>query len=95
MTPQHLYRFELNEIPSVDLTCNQCSSVIRFTLPKNNLPPNMLCAGCGAVFWYEGNTIYPAVQGLIRGLGSYLDREQDQNFKISFSLVSPASSDKG
>jgi hypothetical protein len=95
MTPQYLYRFELNEIPSIDLTCKQCKSVIRLTLPSPNLNSNLQCIGCGKAFWYEGNSIYPLVQALIRNLGLYLEKEQDQSFTVGFSLVSPAPFDKG
>jgi hypothetical protein len=50
----------------------------------------MACMGCGLAFWYEGNSIYPLVQAMIRNLGSYVDRESDQTFTIGFSLVSPS-----
>jgi hypothetical protein len=90
MTPQTLYRFDLSEIPSIDLTCKQCKSVFKITLPRPNLSPTMACMGCGLAFWYEGNSIYPLVQAMIRNLGSYVDRESDQTFTIGFSLVSPS-----
>jgi hypothetical protein len=94
MTPQKLYRFGLNEIPSIDINCKTCHSVIRITIPHNNLAPNLNCAGCGTVFWYEGNTIYPLMQGLLRTLGGYIEREADQKFTVGFSLVYPFSSEK-
>jgi hypothetical protein len=94
MSPQYLYHFELSEIPALEISCNQCKSVIRLTFPQNNLAQTLQCVGCGSLFWVPGNQIHQTMLGLIRTLGAYREQEKAQNFTVGFSLVSPASSGK-
>lgn len=92
MTPQKLYQFVLSEIPFLDFNCKTCKSAIRLTFPIKTLSSNLQCAGCGTPFWYAGNSIYPLMQQLTHTFGAYIEKEADLAFSVSFSLVSPASS---
>ena len=90
MTAQQIVRFDLNEIPALEVRC-KCGSVISLPLNKPTLLTEKLaCAGCNATLWrhseMEHDKVFIYLNQLVRTLSTWREIQPKQ-FSIGFSLV--------
>lgn len=89
MTPQSVWKFDLNEIPALEVRC-KCGAVISLPLSAANLRERLACAGCNETLWgteAEQDKTYLVLKSLIRSLSVWKD-VQTKQFSVGFSLVS-------
>lgn len=89
MTAQKSIQIALDEISAIDLTCNQCGSVIRMTLPKVTLSTAVSCIGCNTQLWlHETDPAYTNLINVLRALSRCKEIAEHSKFKVGFSLIS-------
>jgi len=89
MTPQQIIRFDLNEIPALEVRC-KCGAVISLPLTTRILRERLACAGCNEMLWLgrtEQDKIFLLLQNLISALSMWRELQPSQ-FSVGFSLVS-------
>lgn len=85
MTPQTVIHIDLTEIPSLEITCNACGSVIAVNLPKDNLLHEAKCVGCDTLLWEYQGASHTAINGLMRTLSDW-KKAKGMPFTVGFSL---------
>jgi hypothetical protein len=88
MTPQQLIRFDLNEIPALEVRC-KCGAVISLPLPSRPLRERVACAGCNEMLWLgrpENDKTFLLLQNLIQSMSSWRESQPSQ-FTVGFSIV--------
>ena len=87
MVPMNIEHTDFQEIPAIDITCKNCNSVIRLTLPKDRLTMNLACVGCNTQLWgYEDDEYYLNVLGFLKLLSRYRGHIKESKFTIGFAL---------
>ena len=91
MTPQQIVRFDLREIPSLEVRC-KCGAVISLPLDKpTSLREHLACAGCNETLWkgrMEQDKVFFHLQNLVSAVSLWKEIQPDK-FTVGFSLVSP------
>jgi RNase P subunit RPR2 len=90
MTPQHVVRFDLNEIPALEVRC-KCGAVISLPLTApTSLRERLACAGCNETLWQgrmEDDRVFHHLQNLVSAISMWKELEPKQKFSVGFSLV--------
>lgn len=92
MTPQHVVRFDLNEIPALEVRC-KCGTVISLPFTGRPLRERLTCAGCNEMLWegkMEQDKIFLMLENLVRALSMW--RELQPKFSVGFSIVDTSAS---
>jgi uncharacterized paraquat-inducible protein A len=88
MTPTTATRIDLRELPTLDIRCNKCGSVVSLTLPRDNAAQDLSCAGCETVLWRYQEPAHTAVTGLLRTISHWKSSGNGMPFTLGFSLAS-------
>ena len=90
MTPKHVIKVQVSEIQRIEITCNECGTmlVIPTTREIGPIQPVYSCH-CGIPFWSGQNDgVYDAVSALIGGLRKLSGLKKPPTFALSFTLDS-------
>jgi hypothetical protein len=90
MTSQQVTRFDLNEIPALEVRC-KCGSVISLSLKKPTmLREKLACMGCNEMLWQhsemETDRVFQYLNQLVQTLSIWRE-VQPKQFSVGFSLV--------
>jgi hypothetical protein len=88
VTPQQIVRFDLNEIPALEVRC-KCGTVISLPFTGRPLRERLSCAGCNEMLWgteMENDKVFTLLQNLVRAFSMWKE-VQPKQFSVGFSLV--------
>jgi hypothetical protein len=90
MTPQTIMRVDATEVPSLEIACTNCGSVIAIKLPKQNIAHDATCIGCNTLLWSYPDPSHTLVLGIVRTLSAWKETK-GAPFTLGFSLRLDAS----
>lgn len=95
MTPKHLISVDLKEIPSLEVHCGNCRSMLTLPIMRENVPASQLCPGCNQPLWgREDSSIFNNLRDLVIGL-SHWQRREGAKFALVFSIPLDRPTDRG
>jgi len=87
MTPQNTVQIGFQEITAIEVTCSECSGLIRIPLSTRNIPKHLACPGCNRQLWGDGQELaYSRVSGIAKALIAW-EEVQAKGFLLGFSLA--------